>query len=141
MITGIDHIDMAVSDVDGCSKVFQKMGFEVVRHTHHHGGTAEIQLPGPNQPILDLHPAIAEHAGGAVGVIHIAFRVDNAQETYDEFKGRGIVFGKVRGPHFAEGTGRTLFNWANPNMSAAEAREGLGLYLQFVGPERKPATR
>lgn len=134
-IKGIDHIDIAVSDVDECTKVFQKVGFKLLRRTSHHGGTAELKFPGTNQPIFDVHPPVAEHAGGNVGVIHIAFEVDDIQEAYDELRGKGIVFRKA--PNFTESTGRILFSICDPDMNGTESIKGWGFYLQFVGSDRK----
>jgi catechol 2,3-dioxygenase-like lactoylglutathione lyase family enzyme len=138
MIKGIDHIDIAVRDVDEATEVFQKMGFKLVRRTSHHEGTAELKLPGNNQPIFDLHPVTAHHGEDYTGVIHIAFKVDDVQETYDELRGKGIVFSKGQSPHLTKSTGRTLVNLSDPDIvSSASSIKGWGLYIQFVGPARE----
>ncbi|MBD0415486.1 hypothetical protein [Oryzicola mucosus] len=33
---------------------YQKMGFKLLTWTEHHGGSAELQLPGDNQPIFEI---------------------------------------------------------------------------------------
>ena len=138
MLTGIEHIDLAVADVKESIDVFQKMGFKILSRNDHHGGTAEMSLPGENQPIFDLHPANDEAAGGQLGVIHIAFKSDDLQETWDDLNRKGIVFGKAKGPHFAKGTQRNLFNLCDPDKEDSAALPGWGLYLQFVGPKGQP---
>ena len=49
--------------------------------TAHHGGSAELKLPGENQPVLEIHSATGEES---TGINHIAFKVANAQEAYDD---------------------------------------------------------
>ena len=49
--------------------------------TAHHGGLAELKLPGENQPVLEIHNATGEEF---IGINHIAFKVANAQEAYDD---------------------------------------------------------
>ena len=60
------------SDLDEFVVFFQKLGFRLVIRTAHHGGSAELQLPGPNQPIFEIHRASGEEN---IGINHIAFRV------------------------------------------------------------------
>jgi catechol 2,3-dioxygenase-like lactoylglutathione lyase family enzyme len=139
MIKGIDHIDIAVADVDGAIDLFTRMGFEVLRRSTHHDGSVELALPGPDQFILELHPAISQHLDGKLGLTHIAFRVDDPQKTHDELEARGVKFGpgweKAR---FVPSTGRVLSNLLN----SGETTECLGeWYVQFVGPDRKEPSK
>ena len=60
---------------------YEKLGFEVLLRTAHHGGSAELKLPGENQPVLEIHSATGEES---IGIDHIAFKVANAQEAYDD---------------------------------------------------------
>jgi len=87
MIQGIDHIELIVRDVDEFMDFYQKLGFKLLARTSHHGGSAELQLPGPNQPIFEIHTVGGEEN---IGVNHIAFKVNNAQEAYNELSGKGI---------------------------------------------------
>ena len=80
MIRGIDHIELIVRDVDEFVAFFQQLGFKLLTRTSHHGASAELQLPGPNQPTFEIHQVSGEEN---IGINHIAFKVDNAQETYD----------------------------------------------------------
>ena len=123
MVLGIDHIELIVRDVDQHVEFFQKLGFKLLMRTSHHGGSAELQLPGDNQPVLEIHTVTGEET---IGVNHIAFKVANAQESYDEITGKGIV--PERGPHFVESTGRTNVNLRDPD----------GWRLQLVDANRKP---
>ena len=128
-IKGIDHIDIAVKDVEETIKIFQQMGFELVRRTTHRLGAAELQLPGPNQPIYEIHPPTTHHLDGNPGITHISFLVDNTQETFDELKGKGFNFSHDR-VLFEPQTGRTL--------AIVEDRDRFAIHFQEA--ERKPFT-
>ena len=51
MVKNVDHIELIVRDLDEFVVFFQKLGFKLLTRTAHHGGSAELQLPGPNQVI------------------------------------------------------------------------------------------
>ena len=102
MITQIDHIEIVVQDVKRHVEFYQKLGFKLLTWTEHHGGSAELQLPGPNQPILEIHTVLGEEN---IGINHIAFRSEDVNKTYDELQAKGIPFAK--GPHKVGYTGRT----------------------------------
>ncbi len=102
MITQIDHIEIVVRDVKTHVEFYQKLGFKLLTWTDHHGGSAELQLPGPNQPILEIHSVIAEENPG---INHIAFQCDDVEKTYEDLRSKGIVFYKA--PHKSPSTGRT----------------------------------
>ena len=123
MIRGIDHIELIVRDLDESVEFFQKMGFKLLTRTSHHGGSAELQLPGENQPIFEIHQVGGEEN---IGVNHIAFKVDNAQAAYDELRTQGVPM--PRAPNFVPATGRTTVNFRDPD----------GWRLQLVDAERKP---
>ena len=101
MITAIDHIEMIVRDVKTHVEFYKNMGFKVLTWTEHHGGSAEVQLPGPNQPIIEIHTLMGEENPG---INHIAFKCDSIEETYDELKGKGVKIDKA--PHPSPTTGR-----------------------------------
>ena len=121
MIRGIDHIELIVRDVEEFVTFFQKMGFQLLTRTAHHGASAELQLHGPNQPIFEIHQVGGEEN---IGVNHIAFRVDNAQATYEELQRVGIA---ARTPNYVPATGRTTVNFRDPD----------GWRLQLVDADRK----
>ncbi len=124
MLLGIDHIEIIVRDVEEHVAFYEKLGFEVLLRSSHHGGSAELKLPGENQPVIEIHKVSGEEN---VGVNHIAFKVDNAQETHQEITGKGIT--PERAPHFIESTGRTNINMRDPD----------GWRVQLVDADRKEA--
>ena len=124
MVLGVDHIELIVRDVDEFVEFFQKMGFKLLSRTSHHGTSAELQLPGANQSVIEIHTVSGEEN---IGVNHIAFKVSNAQEAHEELRGKGIAF--EQGPHFVQETGRTIVNFRDPD----------GWRLQLVDAERKAA--
>jgi catechol 2,3-dioxygenase-like lactoylglutathione lyase family enzyme len=122
MVRGIDHIELIVRDVEEFVAFFEKMGFKVLTRTSHHGASAELQLPGDNQPIFEIHQVGGEEN---IGVNHIAFKVDNAQESYDELQGKGVK--NMRTPNYVKATGRMTVNFRDPD----------GWRMQLVDAERK----
>jgi catechol 2,3-dioxygenase-like lactoylglutathione lyase family enzyme len=98
------------------------MGFQLLTRTAHHGQSAELQLPGPNQPIFEIHQVSGEEN---IGVNHIAFKVDNAATAYRELQNQGIT--SLRPPNFVQSTGRTTVNFRDPD----------GWRLQLVDAERQ----
>ena len=121
MVRGIDHIEIIVRNVEEYVAFFEKLGFKVLTRTSHHGASAELQLPGDNQPIFEIHQVDREEN---IGVNHIAFKVDNAQEAYAELQGKGL---KLRAPNYVVATGRTTVNFRDPD----------GWRMQLVDAERK----
>jgi catechol 2,3-dioxygenase-like lactoylglutathione lyase family enzyme len=121
MIQAIDHIELIVRDVDAHIALFEKLGFRVLTRTAHHGGSAELQLPGDNQPIFEIH---AVHGEEVIGINHIALRVDNAADAYKALSTAGVPF--TRGPKLIEVTGRTTVELRDPD----------GWRLQLVDKER-----
>lgn len=121
MVRGIDHIEIIVRNVEEYVAFFEKLGFKVLTRTLHHGASAELQLPGDNQPIFEIHQVDREEN---IGVNHIAFKVDNAQEAYAELQGKGL---KLRAPNYVVATGRTTVNFRDPD----------GWRMQLVDAERK----
>jgi catechol 2,3-dioxygenase-like lactoylglutathione lyase family enzyme len=123
MIKSIDHMELIVCDVDAHVEFFKKLGFNVLMHTSHHGGSAELQLPGDNQPIIEIHEATGEEV---IGINHIALKVDNAAEAHDALSKNGVAF--TRGPKLIEVTGRITVELRDPD----------GWRIQLVDAERKP---
>ena len=121
MVRGIDHIEIIVRDVEEYIAFFERMGFKLLTRTTHHGSSAELQLPGNNQPIFEIHQVGREEN---IGVNHIAFKVDNAQEMYKQLKGKVKV---MREPNYVAATGRTTVNMRDPD----------GWRLQLVDADRK----
>ncbi len=123
MIRGIDHIELIVRDVDEFVEFFQGMGFELLQRTSHHGDSAELKLPGENQTVFEVHSVGGEEA---IGVNHIAFKVDDVRQSYQELRGTGISFAGE--PGLVAASGRTIANFRDPD----------GWRLQLVDSERLP---
>lgn len=126
MITSIDHMELIVRDVDAHVTFFEKLGFNVLTRTTHHGGCAELQLPGENQPIIEIHEASGEEV---IGINHIALKVDNAGEAHETLAQNGVRF--TRGPKLIEVTGRTTVELRDPDCWG----------IQLVDAERKRRPR
>ena len=123
MIKSIDHMELIVCDLDAHVTFFEKLGFKVLTRTSHHGGSAELQLPGENQPIIEMHEATGEEV---IGINHIALKVDDAADSFEELGKAGVSF--TRGPKLIEVTGRTTVELRDPD----------GWRIQLVDAERKP---
>lgn len=121
MVKRIDHIELVVRDVNEFVAFFQKLGFKLLSRTPHHGGSAELQLPGDNQPIFEIHTVEGEEN---IGINHIAFLVDDVEKEYADLSAQGIKF--ERAPHFIKATGRLIANFRDPD----------GWRLQLVDAKR-----
>lgn len=110
MVSQVDHIELIVNDLEGYVPLFQAIGFKLLSRTTHHGVSVELQLPGPNQPVLELHQVQGEEV---IGVNHIAFRVDDVRAAYESLKAQGIRF--EHEPQCIKETGRTIANRRDPD--------------------------
>jgi catechol 2,3-dioxygenase-like lactoylglutathione lyase family enzyme len=126
MITQIDHIEMIVKDVDAHVDFYQKLGFKLLTRTDHHGGSAELQLPGPNQPILEIHTVLGEEN---IGINHIAFQAEDVFESHRELTAKGIQFNSE--PYRNKHTGRGNIRLRDPD----------GWRLQLSDKKRKEPAK
>lgn len=125
MVTQVDHVELIVDDLDTYVRLFQAMGFKLLSRTTHHGVSVEFQLPGPNQPIFELHQVQGEEV---IGVNHIAFRVDDVRAAYETLRAQGVRFEKE--PQLIKETGRTIANGRDPD----------GWRFQLVDARRQAPT-
>jgi glyoxylase I family protein len=109
MVLGIDHIELIVSDLEKFISLFEKMGFEVILRTPHHGGSAELKLPGEGQPVFELHSVEDEENPG---INHIALACDDIEKTHRSMVDQGVVFEK--GPYLVPASGRTIATFRDP---------------------------
>ena len=123
MISGIDHIELIVRDINAYLSFMKTLGFEEVSRTGHHGRSVELKVPGTNQPIFEIHQATGEEV---IGVNHIAFRVDNAKAAHEALQSARIA---ANPPNFVESTGRTTVNLRDPD----------GWRIQLVDAKREPS--
>ena len=105
-LKGVDHITITVSDIEKSLEYYRKLGFEVefvdkeegiVRIYHLKLGNVRIDLKRRGSP------------KERVGVNHIAFSVDDTDETYKNLTGKGIKFSLK--PYFNASLGRLVANF------------------------------
>ena len=97
LLNRLDHIEYIVKDVREFVEFWELFGFKVIRETEHHGESAEMRLPGENQPIIEIHKVQGDENPG---VNHIAFFSDNIEGCAEALRNKGI---EHRGPFFFEG--------------------------------------
>ena len=128
MILRIDHIELVVHDLEEHIAFFETLGFQLVTRTLHHGGSAEMRLPGPDQVTIEMHQVGAEEVPGCN---HIAFAVEDVGQTREQLLAKGIKFEtnppSYGGPILAKSTGRWLANFRTPD----------GWRLQLAGVNRE----
>ena len=122
MVTMVDHIELVVQHFEEYVALFRALGFRELARTKHHGDSVELQLPGDNQPIFEIHRVSGEEN---IGVNHIAFRVPDVDAAHRELVQRGIAI--PDGPRLVPATGRTNLNFRDPD----------GWRLQVVDARRK----
>jgi len=110
MLRAIDHIELIVRDVDATVAFLQTLGFELLTRTPHHGGSAELKLPGQGQPIFEIHRVQGEENPG---VNHIAFRCDDVRAAHQALSRDGIAFEGA--PHLVKASGRLIANFRDPD--------------------------
>ena len=110
MLRGIDHIELIVRDVDETIAFFRRLGFELLTRTPHHGGSAELKLPGEGQPVFEVHRVQGEENPG---VNHIAFRCDDVGAAHGALAESGVAF--EHGPHLVKASGRVVANFRDPD--------------------------
>ncbi len=110
MVTKVEHIELVVHRFDEYVALFRALGFQELTRTKHHGDSIELQLPGENQPIFELHRVSGEEN---IGVNHIAFQVPDVQAAQRALAARGIAAGLT--PAIVPSTGRTNLNFRAPD--------------------------
>jgi methylmalonyl-CoA/ethylmalonyl-CoA epimerase len=99
MIQKIEHIGIAVSDLDDVLKVYECLGLKP-KHIETFGGVYNVRIAfipvGEStlellQPMKPLAGIIGEHiAKRGEGIHHVALKVDNIEETLAKLKEKGI---------------------------------------------------
>ena len=92
MIQGIDHIDIAVDDVEATAAFFRAFGYGEVKRSEHAGLSIELRLPGDNQPVIEL-TTTRKPNGKTVpaGLRHIAFRSSDIKATQASLVEKGVT--------------------------------------------------
>lgn len=124
LFDGIDHIDMAVDDVEVSAQFYARLGFEITRRTDHVGGSVELRYPGPGlQPVLELVPCFKPDGSilAKPGVRHIGLLCKDIKHAQKELAARGFSFKNE--PRYVKETNRWLCNTMDPS----------GIIVQLVG--------
>jgi 4-hydroxyphenylpyruvate dioxygenase-like putative hemolysin len=92
MIQRIDHIDIAVDDVEATAAFFLAFGYTEVKRSAHAGLSIELRLPGDNQPIIEL-TTTRKPNGTTVpaGLRHIALRSSDIKATQASLAKNGVA--------------------------------------------------
>lgn len=126
MIETIDHIDIAVSDIDTHVTFYEKLGFRVIRPVPKPGDPVAMQLPGDKQPILELNPTHRPDGTekDAQGLRHLALGVDDIDAAFAAMAEKGLSVDYA--PFYFAPTDRWLAAFRDPD----------GRKLQLVGPRK-----
>lgn len=138
----IDHVAVAVpqGQLDGMIKVYEKMGF-TLHHEEKVEGTDQVrevmmrigetdsylQLLEPLSPDSPVAKQV-EKNGGRAALAHVAFRVDDIDQTFEALKATGINI--VDAAPRKGGSGATVF-FIHPKTHADGA---LGVLYEVVQP-------
>jgi len=82
----------------------------VLTWTDLHRGSAELKLPGADQPIIEIHQVMTEENPE---INRIAFRCDDIEKAHQELLDQGIEFDN--GPHQVSHSGRTNILLRDPD--------------------------
>ena len=110
MIGEIDHIEIEASDAEEMADFMKKLGYEEYRRTEHHGLSIELEPGSGEGPLFEIHTVQGEEVPG---INHIAYRVDDVEETHAELEDAGVD--ALVEPYFVERTGRTIANFRDPD--------------------------
>ena len=100
MILGIDHVGIAIKNLDDTLKLYRDaLGLKVdsimdieaekIKDAFVRVGNASLEVMEPTDP----SSAVGKFIGAkGPGLQHISFRVSNIEEAIAEFKGKGLAF-------------------------------------------------
>jgi catechol 2,3-dioxygenase-like lactoylglutathione lyase family enzyme len=113
MLTGIDHIDIAVDDLEQWTAFLEAIGFAVIRRTSHGGGSVELHFPGVEKPFLEsTSTRRPKGTTQKARFRHIALRSGNIAETFAALSAHGIAID--RRPRKNAESGRMTMNAVDP---------------------------
>jgi hypothetical protein len=109
-LTGIDHIEMNVDDLDAMVAFPKQAGFLETRRTEHIGGLVELRCPGgPDAPIFEINqsdeePKCFRH------IVMYATDIDGADKDHIEagFEVIRLLYAEPKS------SGRRVFNLKDP---------------------------
>ncbi len=109
MVVGLDHLEFCVGNIDEVADFFKKLGFTEVGRTDHHGGAIELMSPGEQGILFEFHYGKDTEAPG---LNHIAFKVDDMEQTYQELTAKGVQFAAP--PKQSKNRGCSMANTRDP---------------------------
>jgi catechol 2,3-dioxygenase-like lactoylglutathione lyase family enzyme len=110
VIGEIDHIELEASDANETAAFLEKLGYERVRETDHHGESYEYAPPDGEGPIFEIHTVSGEETPG---INHVAFAVDDIEAVADRLASADVD--DFVEPYHVEKTGRTIANFRDPD--------------------------
>jgi catechol 2,3-dioxygenase-like lactoylglutathione lyase family enzyme len=122
MLKRVDHIEMAVDNVEAEVAFFKSLGFEeIARAGEAPKLTVQLKLPGENQVMFKI---FLTKEGRKPGVDHISFELTEGEATREDMKGKGISF-KDEGKFVAK-YGHEVSNLVDPNGNKWQFTEIVG---------------
>jgi catechol 2,3-dioxygenase-like lactoylglutathione lyase family enzyme len=110
VIGKIDHIEIEVSDADEMAAFMEKLGYERLRETEHHGTSYEYVPADGEGPLFEIHTVSGEEVPG---INHIAFGVDDIESVTEQLEAEDVD--SIVGPYDVDKTGRTITNFRDPD--------------------------
>ncbi|MDR1966993.1 MAG: VOC family protein [Synergistaceae bacterium] len=109
MITGVDHIDLRVINLDETIAFLTKIGLVVKKRFSSPRHSVEMALPGEGQVVFEIREA---DDPAKAGIHHVAFKQAD-KDTASEFKKMGINFTSEN--RLVAETGRTVSTFTDDN--------------------------
>ena len=110
MLTGIDHIDLKVPNLDEAVAFLSSLGMTLIRETPAHRGSIEMALPGAGQVVFEIRQ---DDSVSATTLSHVAFASTDSEADIAAFKVSGLTVTKELA--FIPGSGRTISNVVDPS--------------------------
>jgi catechol 2,3-dioxygenase-like lactoylglutathione lyase family enzyme len=110
VIGEIDHIEIEVSDADEMAVFMEKLGYERLRETDHHGTSYEYVPAKGEGPLFEIHTVSGEETPG---INHIAFAVDDIEAVTEHLEAEDVD--SIVGPYDVDRTGRRITNFRDPD--------------------------
>ncbi|MBS1704356.1 MAG: VOC family protein [Armatimonadetes bacterium] len=137
----IDHVAIAVpqGQLDAHVALYERIGFREIHREEVYGGDQVrevlLQVGDSGNLIQLLEPLSAdspvakqvEKQGGRPGMAHVAFRVENIQETFDALKSDGF---QIIDPAPRAGSRGTTVFFMHPKSHSTDG--ALGVLYEFV---------
>lgn len=122
MLKRVDHIEVAVDDVEAQVAFFKALGFEeLTRSGEAPKLTVQMKLPGENQVMFKF---FLTKEGRKPGVDHISFELTDGAATRETMKQQGVTF-KDEGKFVAK-YGHEVSNLFDPNGNKWQFTEFVG---------------